>query len=275
MNRDPANGTANATGNGTATPESGARAAAFFDLDRTLIAGSSAFVFARAARRAGYLPLADFLRSSARAIRFRLSGASDATTDAVRDQMLGAVAGLAQHDLISLNETVLPELLGMIRPEAHGLLERHHAAGRSTYIVSASPVEIVEPLARALDMTAGIGTVGEVVDGIYTGRLDGPFCYGHGKAEAIRAIAASRAIDLERSYSYSDSASDIPMMEIVGHPVAVNPDGRLARTARERGWPVVIFSQRTKTVVRRTTTMVAMFGMTVVGYLFGSRRTRA
>jgi len=250
----------------------GARAAAFFDLDRTLIAGSSAFVFARAARRAGFVPAADFVRSTVRAIRFRLSGASDETTGAVRDQMLGAVTGLSQHDLISLNETVLPELLGMIRPEARALLEQHHAAGRSTYIVSASPVEIVEPLARALDMTAGIGTVGEVADGRYTGRLRGPFCYGPGKAEAIRSIASAQAIDLERSYSYSDSASDLPMMEIVGHPVAVNPDARLSRTARERGWPVVIFSQRTKIVVRRAGTAAALAAALVAGFVAGLRR---
>lgn len=247
-------------------------AAAFFDLDRTLIAGSSAFVFARAARRAGFVPASQFLRSTFGAIRFRLAGASDETTGAVRDQMLGSVTGLAQHDMVSLNETVLPELLGMIRPEARALLEQHHAAGRSTYIVSASPVEIVEPLARALDMTAGIGTVGEVVDGRYTGRLRGPFCYGPGKAEAIVAIAAARGIDLERSYSYSDSASDLPMMEIVGHPVAINPDGRLARVARERGWPVVIFSQRTKAVVRRTGTVVAASVVAAVSYALGINR---
>lgn len=259
---------------GTPTPEVGGSggSAAFFDLDRTLIAGSSAFVFARAARRAGFVPASQFLRSTAKAIRFRLSGASDETTEAVRDQMLGSVTGLAQHDLVSLNESVLPELLGMIRPEARNLLEQHHAAGRSTYIVSASPVEIVEPLARALDMTGGIGTVGEVVDGRYTGRLRGPFCYGPGKAEAVRAIAAARGLDLERSYSYSDSASDLPMMEIVGHPVAVNPDGRLARAARERGWPVVVFSQRTKTVVRRTSTLAAAMLVAAVSYVIGLNR---
>lgn len=251
------------------------RRAAFFDLDRTLIAGASAFVFARAAREAGYLTTQDFLRDAVKAIQFRLSGSTDEMTDAVRDQMLAAVGGRQQSDLVSLNEAVLPELLGMIRPEARNLIEQHHAAGRDTYIVSASPVELVEPLARALDMTGGIGTVSEVVDGVYTGRLAGPFCYGAGKALAITDLAKNEGIDLEKSWGYSDSSSDLPMLEIVGHPVAVNPDATLSRVARERGWPVVVFSQRTKTVVRRSTAASAAIAIAVLAYSLGVRRGRS
>ena len=103
-------------------------------------------------------------------------------------------------------------------------------------------------------MTAGIGTRGEVVDGVYTGRLDGPFCYGAGKVAAIEEFARWDGLDLAQCYAYCDSASDLPMLEAVGHPVAVNPDSRLARHAGANGWPIVHFSQRTKSVIRRSAT---------------------
>jgi len=159
---------------------------------------------------------------------------------------------IVRDDLLALNETVLPALLGKIRPEARRLVDLHRHAGRATYIVSAAPQEIVEPLAISLGMTAGIGTKGKVEDGVYTGELDGPFCYGEGKVEAIRELAQWERLDLAQCYAYSDSHSDLPMLSLVGHPVAVNPDGKLERHARAHGWPVVIFSQRTKKVIRRT-----------------------
>jgi HAD superfamily hydrolase (TIGR01490 family) len=192
----------------------------------------------------------------------------------VRDRILAAAGGVKQSDLIALNEVVLPELLGLIRPEARALLEQHTKAGRETWIVSASPIEIVEPLAIALGMTGGIGTRGEVDNGVYTGKLNGPFCYGEGKAEAITALAAERDIDLAGSWSYSDSMSDLPMMELVGNAVAVNPDSQLATLSRQRGWPVVIFAQRSKMLIRRSTTLtLALTGM-VLTYSLGIRQGR-
>lgn len=245
------------------------KTAAFFDLDRTLIAGSSAFVFARAARDAGHIRVQDFAVDVLRAIRFRFFGSSDETSVGVRDRILAGVGGLQQSDLIALNDVVLPELLGLIRPEARALLEQHHKAGRETWIVSASPIEIVEPLANALGMTGGIGTRGELDNGIYTGRLDGPFCYGEGKAEAISMLAEARGIDLSESWSYSDSMSDVPMMELVGHAVAVNPDSDLAGLARARGWPVVIFAQRSKMLIRRSSLGTLVTAGLVVAYSLG------
>jgi HAD superfamily hydrolase (TIGR01490 family) len=248
------------------------RTAAFFDLDRTLIAGSSAFVFARAARDAGHIRLQDFVPDVVRAVRFRFFGSSDDSSTGVRDRILAGVGGMQQSDLVGLNEIVLPELLGLIRPEARALLEQHHRADRETWIVSASPIEIVEPLAIALGMTGGIGTRAEVDNGIYTGRLDGPFCYGEGKAEAISRLAQERGINLAESWSYSDSMSDVPMMEIVGHAVAVNPDAELAGLSRARGWPVVIFAQRSKMLIRRSTTATLMSVVLVIAYTFGLRQ---
>jgi HAD superfamily hydrolase (TIGR01490 family) len=250
------------------------RTAAFFDLDRTLIAGSSAFVFARAARDAGHIRLQDFVPDVVRALRFRLFGSSDDSSTGVRDRILAGVGGMQQSDLVGLNEIVLPELLGLIRPEARPLLEQHHRAGRETWIVSASPIELVEPLAIALGMTGGIGTRAEVDNGVYTGRLDGPFCYGEGKAEAISRLAQERGINLAESWSYSDSMSDVPMMEIVGHAVAVNPDAELAALSRTRGWPVVIFAQRSKMLIRRSTTATLMSVGLLIAYTVGLRQGR-
>lgn len=250
------------------------RTAAFFDLDRTLIAGSSAFVFARAARDAGYIRIQDFLPDVVRALKFQFFGSSDESSHSVRDRILSRVGGMNQADLVGLNELVLPELLGLIRPEARALLDQHHAAGRETWIVSASPIELVEPLAIALGMTGGIGTKGEVDNGVYTGRLDGPFCYGEGKAEAITTLAAVRNIDLANSWSYSDSMSDLPMMEIVGNAVAVNPDTELATLSRSRGWPVVVFAQRSKMLIRRSSTITAAVIAMLLTYSLGLRQGR-
>lgn len=243
--------------------------AAFFDLDRTLISGSSAFLFGVTAWRNDLLPTRQLIRDAVGAIAFRLGGASDDTSAKVRDRILGAVEGTRRDDLVALNAEMVPKLLGKVRPEAQRLLELHRHAGRATYIVSASPVELVEPLARALGMTGGIGTVSRIVDGVYTGELGGPFCYGPGKVEAITEIARWEHYDLTQCYAYSDSASDLPMLEAVGHPVAVNPDGKLDRIAGTRGWPVVVFSRRTKTVIRRTTRTLGAAALSATSFTAG------
>ncbi len=266
------------------TPVSGP-SAAFFDLDRTLIAGSSAFALATAARALKMMPTHELVRDALTAATFKFRGdhgrrddARRSPSDAARDRVLGFIGGQRQDDLAALNERVLPVLLGKIRPEARRLVDQHRHAGRATYIVSAAPQEIVEPLAKSLGMTGAIGTRGEVADGVYTGRLEGPFVYAEGKVEAIEELARWERLDLAQCYAYSDSASDLPMLNAVGHPVAVNPDGSLERHARSHAWPVVIFSERTKTVIRRTATGVASAalatGTFVAGMELGTRRTR-
>ncbi len=246
--------------------------AAFFDLDRTLISGSSAFVLAISAWRGKLVPTHQFVRDAGSALAFKFAGASDDTSNGVRDRILGAVKGIHVDDLIALNTDIVPKLMAKLRPEARRLLDQHRQAGRPTYIVSASPIEVVEPLAVALGMTAGIGTRSEIVDGVYTGELAGPFCYGPGKVEAMTEIARLEGFELDRCWAYSDSASDLPMLQCVGHPVAVNPDAKLERYAGQEGWPIVVFSKRTKSVIRRTTQAVGAVGLVAGGFATGTRR---
>jgi HAD superfamily hydrolase (TIGR01490 family) len=248
--------------------------AAFFDLDRTLISGSSVFVFGVAAWRAGLVKRRQMIADAVGAVTFRLSGASDDKSAQVRDRILGAVKGVRQDDLVALNADIVPKLLERVRPESQRLIDLHRHRGRDTYIVSASPIELVDPLAKALGMTAGIGTKSTVEDGVYTGELDGPFCYGEGKVEALREVARWEGLDLAQCWAYSDSASDLPMLDAVGHPVAVNPDARLARAAQRNGWPVVSFRQRTKAVVRRTTKTVATLGVAAGSFAAGTKFAR-
>jgi len=251
------------------------RAAAFFDLDRTLISGASPATFAVAAWRGGMLDGGLLARDALGAVMFRLFGASDETSNASRDRILEIVRGTRRDELVALNEVVIPTLLDKIRPESHGLIEMHHEAGRDTYIVSASPQELVGALASALGMTGGIGTRAAVDDaGHYTGLLDGPFVYGEGKVEAIADLASDRGYDLRLSYGYSDSASDLPMLDLVGHPVAVNPDSALESVAQQRGWPIVIFSRRTKRVIKTTTAISGAIGLASTTYAVGRRHGR-
>jgi HAD superfamily hydrolase (TIGR01490 family) len=168
-------------------PPSSGSSAAFFDLDRTLISGSSAFVLGVAAWRGKLVPTHQFVRDAFSALQFLLAGADDDTSMGVRDRILGAVKGVRLDDLVALNADIVPKLMERVRPESMRLIEQHRDAGRATYIVSASPIELVEPLAKALGMTAGIGTRSRIVDGTYTGELAGPFCYGPGKGSTSSA----------------------------------------------------------------------------------------
>jgi HAD superfamily hydrolase (TIGR01490 family) len=252
-----------------------AGSAAFFDLDRTLISGASAFPFGVEAWRQGLASNADIARWATAAITFKLLGdKGDATTD-VKGDMLSKIAGSSVAALEMVGTAVLPRLGARVRPESRKLIKMHDDAGRDTWIVSASPHEIVEPLARSLGMTGAVGTRGRVVAGHYTGELDGPFVYGAGKVDAIEKLAADRGYDLERSYAYSDSISDLPMMELVGHPVAVNPDSDLETVAHERGWPVVIFARKTKRAIAVSALGTVAVSTAVATYAIGRKHGRS
>ena len=248
--------------------------AAFFDLDRTLMSGSSVFYFGRAAYREGMLPLPRLLADAANGIAFKLFGASDEKSEQVRDRILESVAGTEAQALRNLAPAVTEELLGKIRPEAQALLDMHEEAGRDVWIISASPIEVVGELAKALEIAGAMGTESEIVDGCYTGKLAAPFCYGEGKAEHIRKLAAERGYDLAHCYSYSDSASDLPMMQIVGHPVAVNPDRAMEAVAHRRGWPIVEFNRQAKQVAKLSAAASFTIGGAVGGWYLGARHER-
>ena len=232
------------------------------------------FVFGWVAYRNGQMTTRQLLKDAASAVAFKLSGASDEKSAGVRDQVLAAVEGVRVQDLRLLGDEILTRLLDSVRRESRGLIDLHHDAGRDTYIVSASPIEIIEDFADAMGMTGALGTVSEIVDGVYTGRLAEPFCYGPGKVIAMEKVAGERGYDLSLSYAYTDSISDLPMLEAVGHPVAVNPDRELEAIARLRGWPIIEFNRTTKRVVKNTTAAVGAAGLATATYFLGRRHAR-
>ena len=245
--------------------------AAFFDLDRTLISGASVFPFAVEAWRVGLIKNSDITRFAAGALAFLAFGDKGDKSEGTRAAILGHVDGVSVELIDEVAERILPRLTDRVRPESTKLLQMHNDAGRETWIVSASPYGIVAPLAETLGMTGAIATKGKVFEGHYTAELDGPFVYGAGKAEAIENLARERGYDLVASYAYSDSISDLPMLELVGHPVAVNPDSRLENVAHDRGWPVVIFARKTKRAMAFGLGTTVAAGAAAGTYVLGRR----
>jgi HAD superfamily hydrolase (TIGR01490 family) len=219
------------------------RAAAFFDLDKTLIEGSSALHFARAAYKRGMLSRRQLLRDGWANVKFRIQGSTDRDTDVLRKRILDAIAGQRVVDLRRLGPDVLAGVLPLLYREVLEEAFAHQDAGRCAYIVTAASQELADVLAHVLTLDGGIGMRSEVKDGVYTGEPAGPFTYREGKAEAIRELAEREGIDLAESYAYSDSESDLPMMRAVGHPVAVNPDAALEKVARTEGWRIMRFDR--------------------------------
>jgi HAD superfamily hydrolase (TIGR01490 family) len=241
-----------------------AKAAAFFDLDRTLIQGSSAFQFGRAAFRAGMLSRRRLIADAWANVMFRLRGSNDDDTHALRDRISASLEGTRVLDLERLGAAVLAGVLPRIYPEVLALAHEHQDAGRSVYITTAASQELADILAQVLVLDGGIGSqFSESIDGVYTGKPTGLFIYGEGKARAVAELASREGIDLAESYAYSDSASDLPMLRLVGHPVAVNPDRELLRVAREQGWEVLRFER----LGRWLKTVAGLAGAAAIGGL--------
>lgn len=219
------------------------RSAAFFDLDKTLMEGSSAFHFGRAAYKAGQLSKRQLARDAWANVRFRLQGSTDEATEQLRKRVYDTIAGRRVIDLARLTPDILAGVLPRVYPQMLEVAWRHQDAGRPVYIVTAASQELADLLATVLVFDGGIGARSEVRNGVYTGRPEGPFTYREGKAEAIRQVAEREGLDLTASWAYSDSESDLPMLRVVGHPVAVNPDTELARVAREEGWEIMRFDR--------------------------------
>jgi HAD superfamily hydrolase (TIGR01490 family) len=207
------------------------------------MAGSSAYHFGRASYKAGQLSRRQLARDGLEQLRFRLRGSTDAAVHALMNRIMEGIKDRPVSDLARLVPDTLAGILPRIYPQMIAVVREHQDAGRRCYIVSAASQEMVEVLANVLAMEGGIGTPSEIHDGVYTGNLAGPFAYGEGKAIALREFAKSEQIDLSASWAYSDSASDLPMLRAVGHPVAVNPDAELAAVARSEGWDVLRFEK--------------------------------
>jgi HAD superfamily hydrolase (TIGR01490 family) len=224
-------------------PRATGRPAAFFDLDKTIIAKSSTLAFSRSFQAGGLISRRAVLRSAYAQFVYLVGGADHDQMEKMREFLSELCAG---WDVQTVRDIVAETLHTIVDPlvfdEAVSLIEEHQLAGRDVVIVSASGAEVVEPIGEMLGADGVIATRMEIVDGRYTGAID-HYAYAENKATAIRALAEENGYDLSRSYAYSDSITDVHMLEVVGHPHAVNPDRELRKQATTRGWPVLVFTR--------------------------------
>ncbi|WP_416983301.1 HAD family hydrolase [Streptomyces sp. T028] len=215
-----------------------ALAAAFFDLDNTVMQGAALFHFGRGLYKRKFFETRDLVRFAWQQAWFRLAGVEDPEhMQDARDSALSIVKGHRVAELQSIGEEIYDEYMAeRIWPGTRALAQAHLDAGQKVWLVTAAPVEIATVIARRLGLTGALGTVAESVDGVYTGKLVGEPLHGPAKAEAVRALAAAEGLDLSRCAAYSDSHNDIPMLSLVGHPYAINPDSKLRKHARGLDW---------------------------------------
>jgi HAD superfamily hydrolase (TIGR01490 family) len=221
----------------------GPKAAAFFDLDKTILAKSSSFAFARPFYKEGLIGRTDVVRSAYAQFVYLASGADHDQMETMREYMSKLVTGWDADKVQQIVGETLDDIVDpMVYEEAVQLIAEHKAAGHDVIIISSSGTDIVEPIGARLGADLAIGTQVAIEDGEYTGEIIF-YAYGPNKAEAMRSLADERGYDLPSSYAYSDSHTDAPMLEVVVHPVAVNPDAELRKLAGERGWPIRDFAK--------------------------------
>ena len=215
-------------------------AAAFFDVDNTMMQGASIYHFARGLAARDFFTWQDLAQFAWKQVAFRMKGVEDpAHMEEAKEAALSFVAGHKVADVVALGEEIYDDLMAdRIWSGTRALAQLHLDAGQRVWLVTAAPAELASLIARRLGLTGAMGTVAENKDGVYTGRLVGEPLHGPAKAEAILALAEREGLELERCAAYSDSANDLPMLSLVGHPVAVNPDHELKRIARENGWEI-------------------------------------
>ncbi|QLQ38088.1 HAD family hydrolase [Micromonospora robiginosa] len=262
----------------TVTPDP--TAAAFFDVDNTMMQGASIYWFARGLAARNYFTAGDLARFAWQQARFRLLATEHVgTMSQAKEAALAFVQGWRVDDVERLTEEIFDELMApRIWAGTRRLAQRHLDAGERVWLVSAAPVEIGRVIAARLGLTGAIGTVAEVVDDAYTGRLVGDLMHGPAKAEAVTQLAAVEGLDLARCAAYSDSANDLPMLSAVGRAVAVNPDPALLRRARERGWDVRDFRtgrRAARIAVPSTAAAGLLAGAVTAGLALHRRRQRA
>ncbi|GAB3195509.1 HAD-IB family hydrolase [Nocardioides hungaricus] len=216
------------------------QAAAFFDVDNTVMQGASIFHLARGLHRRRFFTTREIVGAAWKQAYFRVVGVEDPEHVAdARASALGFIAGHTVAELQELGEEIFEEAMAdRIWPGTRALAQLHLDEGQRVWLVTAAPIEIAAIIARRLGLTGALGTVAEHVDGVYTGRLVGDLLHGPAKGEAVRALAEREGLDLRRCSAYSDSYNDLPMLSLVGDPCAINPDARLRAHAREQGWRI-------------------------------------
>jgi HAD superfamily hydrolase (TIGR01490 family) len=216
------------------------RAAAFFDVDNTVMQGASIFHLARGLYARDFFTARDIGRFAWQQTKFRVVGREDmGNVHEARETALSFAAGHTVAELTTIGEEVFDEVMATkVWPGTRALAQMHLDAGQRVWLVTATPVEVATVIATRLGLTGALGTVAETEDGVYTGHLVGEILHGEAKAEAVTALARREGLDLGACSAYSDSANDIPMLSLVGHPCAINPDSRLRAHAREHGWRV-------------------------------------
>ena len=221
-------------------PEFRRQAAAFFDVDNTVLQGASVFHLARGLHRRQFFRTRDLASFALAQAKFRVRGVEQAKAmQEAQRTALGFVAGHTVEEMRTLGEEIFDEVLvDKVWPGTRALAQMHIEAGQEVWLVTATPVEVAEVIATRLGLTGALGTVAETVDGVYTGRLVGSLLHGPAKAEAVRRLVEERGLDLGACSAYSDSANDLPLLSLVGQPCAINPDARLRAHARTEGWRV-------------------------------------
>lgn len=257
------------------------RVAAFFDLDKTIIATSSAFAFGREFMHSGLITPTEALQMSLAKATYMLAGQSSEQMDTTRDQLAAMVAGWSDEQVRQIAEETMHHVVTpAIYAEARELITFHHNAGHDVIILSASATQLVELIGAELGIDRVVATELEVRDGRFTGEILF-YCKGDAKAEAIARLAEDHGYDLAASYAYSDSATDLPMLETVGNPVAVNPDRAMKKAALERGWeirtfknPVPLFQMPSSKEVGIGAGVAAAVTAGVVGGIWWAQRGR-
>jgi len=252
-------------------------AAAFFDVDNTVMMGASIYHFARGLAARRYFTSRDLAAFAWQQVKFRIGGKeSEEGMVEAREAALAFVAGKPVEEIVTLGEDIYDDLMAeRIWSGTRALAQMHLDAGQRVWLVTATPVELASIIARRLGLTGALGTVSEVRDGRYTGHLVGEPLHGPAKAEAVRALAEREGLDLQRCAGYSDSINDLPMLSLVGRAVAVNPDGALKMEARRRGWEVRDFRTGRKAAKIGVPTALGA-GVVVGGVLAGlAARRRA
>ncbi len=251
-------------------------AAAFFDIDNTVIRGSSLIEFGLGLAKRRYFKASEVGPMLWKQLKYKFTGSEDADhVEEGRNQALEFIKGRSEAELVALCEEIVENSMqyqtfaGTLQ-----LAQEHLDAGQEVWLVSATPVQLADILARRFGFTGALGTVPEVVDGIFTGRLEGDILHGPGKRHAVKALAKHQEFDLERCTAYSDSINDLPMLTMVGNPVAVNPDAKLKKEAEARGWPIKDYRSVRTAVKKWGIPGLATAALTLAGMRARRRRTK-